>query len=142
MSGGANQNDDDQGGLISEINVTPLVDIMLVLLIIFMATASLISSPALRVDLPTGSSAKADAQDPDVVIVITREGELRYHDQVYSADKLIPELKREHDAKPQSRLLIVADQKAYHGAVVQVMDLAKTVGFARLAVAVNSGGGS
>jgi biopolymer transport protein ExbD len=130
--------DDDSGGMITEINVTPMVDIMLVLLIIFMVTASLIVSPSMKVELPKGAGAAAATKEPDIVILITRDGAIQYKGKPITADYLLAELTREHKAKPNARILIVADTKSYHGNVVKVMTVAKSVGFQRLGVAIDN----
>jgi len=140
MSASGPSQDEDGGGLITEINVTPMVDIMLVLLIIFMVTASLIGSPSLKVELPKGSTAKTQPnKTPDVLVVVTRTGELELDHKRLPVDQLANALQREHDARPGARLLILADRKSYHGNVVRVMDIAKLVGFQRLGVAIDPG---
>jgi biopolymer transport protein TolR len=131
----------DEGDLpiITDINVTPMVDIMLVLLIIFMVTASLIVSPSLKVDLPKGSAAAATpTKEPDVVVVVSRDGTYRYREKLVSADGLLAELTKDHKAKPNARVLILADKKAYHGHVVRVMDIAKAIGYTKLGVALDT----
>ncbi|MBK8481630.1 MAG: biopolymer transporter ExbD [Proteobacteria bacterium] len=137
MAGGAGLHDDDhEERLITEINVTPMVDIMLVLLIVFMVTASFIVSPSMKVELPSGSGkAQADRQ-PDVVVVVNRSGGIEMRQRKLSLEQMVETLRREHQAKPSARLLVVADRKAYHGTVVRVMDAARSIGFERLGVAV------
>jgi len=137
MAGGTELYDDDQDErLITDINVTPLVDIMLVLLIVFMVTASFIVSPSMKVELPSGAGkAQADRQ-PDVVVVVNRSGEIEIGQQKLSLEQMVAALRREHRGKPTARLLVVADRKAYHGTVVRVMDAARSIGFERLGVAV------
>jgi biopolymer transport protein ExbD len=137
VSAGATPGDDDEGmGIITDINVTPMVDIMLVLLIIFMVTASLIVSPSIKVELPRGGAKATPSKEPDVVVVVTRTGEMEIGREKLSLEKVTDTLRREHQRKPTARLLVVADRKAYHGNVVKVMDIAKAVGFQRLGVAV------
>lgn len=140
MSAGATpQGDEENSGLITEINVTPMVDIMLVLLIIFMVTAQIIVSPAMKVELPRAAGKMAGGEpEPDVVVVVTREGEFQYQGRKISPDDLTPALSKAFAEKPNARLLIVADKKAYHGNVVNAMNIAKTVGFTRLGVAIDA----
>jgi biopolymer transport protein ExbD len=137
MSASAGPKEEDEGmGMITDINVTPMVDIMLVLLIIFMVTASLIVSPSMKVELPRGGAKATASKEPDVVVVVTRTGEMEIRQQKLTPEKLMELLRGEHQKKPAARLLVVADRKAYHGNVVKVMDIAKAVGFQRLGVAV------
>lgn len=137
-STGPSSNGDEELSPIVEINVTPLVDIMLVLLIIFMVTATLITNPAIQVDLPQGGSqGKSTTKSPDISVTITRTGEIQYRNQMLKAPALLDELRKEYREHPNSRLIIVADQKAYHGSVVQVMNIAKTVGFKNIGVAID-----
>jgi biopolymer transport protein ExbD len=133
--------DDDEGmGIITDINVTPMVDIMLVLLIIFMVTASIIVSPSLKVELPRAGAVKAGAaKEPDVVVVVSRTGAMELRQKPLSPEQLLAALAAEHKARPHARLLILADKKAYHGNVVKVMNIAKSVGFERLGVAIDPG---
>jgi biopolymer transport protein ExbD len=138
MSGGIPSHDDEGPSPITEINITPMVDIMLVLLIIFMVTANIISNPALKVELPKGGAAQASVKEVDVVVLITRSGEIQFQDRPLPMASLLAALKKEHSQRPNARLLIIADRKAYHGSVVRVMDIAKTVGFQRLGVATHA----
>ena len=135
MAGGASSQNDDDGEMITEINVTPMVDIMLVLLIIFMVTASLIVSPSMKVELPKGAGSAAAGKEPDITVVVTRTGALEYKQKPVSGDQLLGELRKERKAHPGARILVLADTKAYHGSVVKVMSIARSVGFTRLGVA-------
>lgn len=129
--------EEEEGGVISDINVTPMVDIMLVLLIIFMVTASLIVSPAMRVELPKGAADKTTASsEPDVVVTVLRTGEIQLRQKTLSTPDLLDALRAAHKAQPKARLLVLADGKAYHANVVKVMDVARTVGFQRLGIAI------
>jgi biopolymer transport protein ExbD len=129
--------DEEEGGVIADINVTPMVDIMLVLLIIFMVTASLIANPSLRVELPKGAPDKVAAtSEPDVVVTVLRTGEIQLRQKNLSSNELIDALRAAHNAQPKARLLVLADGKAYHANVVRVMDVARTVGFQRLGIAI------
>lgn len=137
---GSYNGDDDLGSaMITEINVTPMVDIMLVLLIIFMVTASLIVSPAMKVELPKGTTKGTMAsKEPDIVIVVNREGAIQYKSKAIKEEDLVVEMNKDFKEKPGARVLILADKKSYHGNVVKVMDVAKSVGFQRLGVAIDT----
>src|SRR3989339_278530 len=110
---------------------------LLVLLIVFMVTASLITTPSLKVELPRGGvNVKNVSNEPNVVVVITRTGDIQLKDHPIQLAGLFQELQKEHKTKPSANLLIVADRKAYHENVVRVMGLAKNIGFPKLGIAM------
>ena len=125
-----------RGQLVLEL--TPLVDVIFQLLIFFLLTASFITTPNLGVELPKASSKATAAQQRDLVVVVTREGEIQYSGKRLDGAALLEKLQQVHKEQPNARVLIQADKKAYHGNVVKVMDVAKSVGFKRLGVAIQS----
>ncbi len=119
--------------MISGINVTPLVDITLVLLIIFMVTASYIVKEAIEVDLPRAAHA-GEAAGATLAVVLTRQGDV-YLDGVRRTDAELKASVREAVAKDrQARAIISADRSALHGAVVRVIDILKGEGVSRFAI--------
>lgn len=120
------------------LDITPLVDVIFQLLIFFLLTASFITTPNLGVELPKASSKPAATQQSDIMVVVTRQGEIEYNGERVSVEALVDRLKQEHETRPGARILIQADRKAYHGNVVKVMDVAKAIGFRRLGVAIQS----
>jgi len=83
----------------------------------------------MKVELPREEAKATPTKDPDVVVVVTRTGEVEVRQQKLPMDKLVDVLRKEYQAKPGARLLVVADRKSYHGSVVKVMDIAKAVVF-------------
>jgi biopolymer transport protein ExbD len=133
MAGGAS--DDDEGGLISAINVTPLVDVTLVLLIIFMVTARIIVSQGMPMDLPKA----ATGEDTQSVfsVELTEDGRTFVDSSQVSNDKVVGELAAEAKKKnPELRATIRADQKVPHGRVIQVLDMLKQAKLSKVAFAV------
>ncbi len=123
--------DDDE--LISGINVTPLVDIVLVLLIIFMVTTSYIVRQAIEVDLPRAAHA-GEATGTQLAVVLTRDGAL-YLDGVERTEQELAERVRAAVAKDRdARAIISADRAASHGSVVHLIDLVKGEGVSRFAI--------
>ncbi len=120
------------------LDITPLVDIIFQLLIFFLLTASFITTPNLGVELPKASSNATTAQQRDLVVVVTREGAIQFNGQTLKGTALLDTLKKIYKDQPKARVLIQADKKAYHGHVVKVMDVAKSIGFRRLGVAIQS----
>jgi biopolymer transport protein ExbD len=131
MAGSAQQDD----GEITGINVTPLVDIMLVLLIIFMVTATYIVKEAIEIDLPK-AAAGGESTNKTLAIVITREGK-SYLDGVETTEEaLIKKIEETPGKKEDMQALISADKEAMHGAVVRMLDLLKTQGVTKFAIEI------
>ncbi len=123
--------EDDE--MISGINVTPLVDITLVLLIIFMVTATYIVREAIEVDLPRAAHA-GEAVGTTLAVVLTRDGGI-YVDGVKRSEADLARVTREAVAKDkEARAVISADRAALHGAVVRVIDVVKGEGVSRFAI--------
>ena len=130
MAGTGGQDDDD---IIVGINVTPLVDVVLVLLIIFMVTATYIVRASIEVDLPRAAHG-GETTGTLLSVVITRDGEI-FLDGVKRTEAELVERSREAAAaSPEARAIIAADKGALHGAVVRVIDVVKGAGIARFAI--------
>ena len=121
--------------LISGINVTPLVDITLVLLIVFMVTASYIVREAIQVDLPRAAHA-GESTGRTVAIVVTKEGELYVDGAPRSDDDLRAHARTLAGGDRAARALISADRASLHGRVVHVIDLLRGEGVNRFAIDV------
>lgn len=137
--------DDEQ--LFADINITPLTDIFLVLLIIFMVTSSVIvnagngAKAGLKVNLPQGgSSADVAVKAGDISIAILVDGRLLLSGTVVSPQELEQSFKETQERAPQSVVIIQADQGVPHGKVVEVMELARRAGLGQLAIGVREGG--
>lgn len=120
------------------INVTPMVDVVLVLLVIMMVSATYIVSQSLRVNLPTASSSDGSAASPSIV-TIAADRSLHWGEEVVSEAELITRLRGAVGAAARAEdvtLIVSADTDAPHGAVVHVMDLARTEGIASFAINV------
>lgn len=120
---------------ISNINITPLVDILLVLLVIFMVTANFLKKESININLP-----RAGASDPNVAqsvqIAYTREGTLLMEGINTTEEKMIAELSREVKYKPNMRVTLSADGKLTYGAITGVMGLIRKSGVSRIALSV------
>lgn len=132
MAGGANGNDD---GLIDGINVTPLVDVTLVLLIIFMVTARIIVSQGMPMDLP--KSASGEALQTVFSVELAADGKTRVDSEAVANDEAISGLATKAKTKNKDlRAVIRADKKVEHGRVIHVLDLLRRSGIAKIAFAV------
>ena len=131
----SNQGGDDDG-MVQGINVTPLVDIMLVLLIIFMVTAKLIVSQSLPLDLPKA----ANGQDVQMIfgVELHSNGDLVVNGKKLPNDDAVLPLAKEELAKtPDLRAVIRADTTVQHGRVIRVLDLLKQGGVSKIAFGVS-----
>ncbi|MES1205114.1 MAG: biopolymer transporter ExbD [Pseudomonadota bacterium] len=128
-----NDGDGEEGGMISGINVTPLVDITLVLLIIFMVTATYIVRQAIHVDLPRAANA-GESTGTTMAIILTKEGDI-YVDGKKRDETGLRDAARDALAKDKdTRAIISADKNALHGSVVRVLDLIKGEGVSKFAI--------
>jgi biopolymer transport protein TolR len=119
------------GGSIAQINVTPLVDVMLVLLVIFMVTAPIIQQ-GVTVDLPkTRASALASQEDP-LVVGVTKDGTVYLNDNAIPLADLRSKLAAIGREKPDRALLLRADRSVPYGDVVRVIAAIKESGIAKL----------
>jgi biopolymer transport protein ExbD len=124
-------------GTIVGINVTPMVDIVLVLLIIMMVSATYIVSQSLKVELPKTATSD-DTVSKTYVVTITKDGQYLFNDKLTNKAEL-PALLR--GAKAESKdlsLVITADEQARHGSVVGVIDVAKVEGITKFAINVEA----
>ncbi len=108
---------------ISSINVTPLVDVVLVLLVIFMITAPTLYQQALQVQLPQTKSGEGQSKST-LQVVIDRDGTLTMEGKKYTLLEFELHVKKTH---PNS-CVILADKKVEHGVVIQIVDTLKTLG--------------
>lgn len=133
MAGGAQENGDEP---IVNINVTPLVDVMLVLLIIFMVTTKMIVSQSVPLDLPKA----ATGQEVQSIfsIVLSVDGRTQVNGKDLPNDDAIFGIAKEEKAKTTDlRAVIKADAAVPHGRVIKVLDLLKQAGVAKIAFGVS-----
>ena len=127
---------EDEDGLISGINVTPLVDVILVLLVIFMVTARIIHSQGMPMDLP--KAAKGEQVQTIFSVELTADKKTFVDSNEVANDDAILKLAQSAFAKNKElRAVIRADKKVEHGRVIHVLDLLKRTGIAKIAFAVS-----
>jgi biopolymer transport protein ExbD len=139
--GDSEGNGEDVG--FAEINITPLTDIFLVLLIIFMVTSSVIVQQApggaqtgLKVNLPKGGTTDVTARATDLAVAVLEDGRFVLGGNVVSEDELKRAFAKAQQENPDTIVIVQADEGVPHGTVVQVMELAKSVGLGQLAIGV------
>jgi biopolymer transport protein ExbD len=136
MAGTASASSRGRGGIVG-INVTPMVDIVLVLLIIMMVSATYIVSQSLKVELPKTASSD-DTVSKTYVVTITKDGQYLFNDKPTSKAELPAILRGAKAESKDLNLVITADEHAYHGSVVGVIDAAKVEGITKFAINVEA----
>ncbi|MCP3145204.1 ExbD/TolR family protein [Pyxidicoccus xibeiensis] len=141
---GDNEGDE---GVFAEINITPLTDIFLVLLIIFMVTSSVIvqqgpgggAKAGLKVNLPKGGAADVTARSTDLSVAVLADGRFVLSGNIVSEEELRKTFDDARAKDPDTVVIVQADEGVPHGTVVQVMELAKQAGLGQLAIGVRDG---
>ncbi|WNV06007.1 biopolymer transporter ExbD [Candidatus Methylospira mobilis] len=124
-------NDDDNGGEMSEINVTPLVDVMMVLLVVFMVTAPLLTQ-VVRVKLPKTEQTEPAPDKHVAILSINAAGEPLLDDRLVPLETLETELKNLLNKDPEISIQLQADRAAIFDAVAKVMASAQRSGITKL----------
>jgi biopolymer transport protein ExbD len=132
MAMAAGSNEDE---VIDGINITPMVDVILVLLVIFMVTANFLKKESININLP-----KVQAADPNVSqsvqVALTRDGKILLEGQSITEDKLISTLERDIKFRPNMRLTLSADEKLAYGTIMKLMGVIRKAGVSRVALSV------
>lgn len=131
---GASNKDDDDG--ITDINVTPLVDVMLVLLIIFMVTANYITNQSIGLQLPKAATGEADATKGNLALSLDKDSKLFLDGKALTYEELATIIADRKKAKPDVQALISADVKTPHGDVVKLIDVVRKNGIIDFAINV------
>ena len=125
----------DQGSsessAISQINVTPLVDVMLVLLIIFMVTAPILQQ-GVSIDLPKVAAGPLTGEEEQLVVNVAKGGQVYLNDTAMTPERLKEKLRAIVAARPDRQLYVRADQAVPYGQVMQVMGAVRDAGFVRV----------
>ena len=143
MAGGADAypNEDDGGRMITEINVTPLVDIVLVLLIVFMVTTTYIVNPSLKVDLPKAASG-SETQKSSLALSLDKDSKLFLNGEAADETSVKAFIAAELPKNAELQAVIAADKAVPHGDVVHVIDVVKRAGVKKFAINVEAAGTS
>ena len=137
--------DEGEGAIFADINITPLTDIFLVLLIIFMVTSSVAvdsaSRTGVKVNLPKGATKDIDPGAKSIRVLVLASGEVLVDGHSVQPGDLDKLFVSTFGKDPTTQVIIEADEGVRHGQVVGIMNSAKSVGFQRLAIATKGGGG-
>ncbi len=120
-------------GLMHEINVTPFVDVMLVLLVVFMITAPLLTV-GVPIDLPESTVPEIRGEDEPLAVSIDGDGKLFLQNTEIAIDELAPRLVAITQRKPETRIFVRGDKAIDYGRVMEVMGVLAEAGFANVAL--------
>lgn len=117
------------------IDLTPMVDVVFLLLIFFMISTTFVESPGISIKLPESSAQTIEREPQEIKIYLSREGDIYHRDKQITL-ATFKSLLAEHQADAKNTtVLLLADQESRHGKVVTLMDLARDAGFVKLAIA-------
>jgi biopolymer transport protein TolR len=117
--------------IVSEINITPFVDVLLVLLIIFMITTPMMTS-GINIDLPKGSSNELDYESLNISVSIKKDGSIFLQDNVIKQDELSKKLIEISNNNMSSKIYVRGDQDIDYGMVMQIVKLINVAGFSQV----------
>ncbi|MEE8581255.1 MAG: biopolymer transporter ExbD [Myxococcota bacterium] len=133
--------EEEGGGIVAEINVTPLTDIFLVLLIIFMVTTTIVQNEGKNIDLPEGT--QSEESPTGVTVSVDIEGRIQVNDRVVAEHELLAALERALEVSEQKVVILRGDKRILFGQAVNILDLAQQAGAKGISIAtqVQSGAG-
>lgn len=115
-------------------DITPMIDVVFLLLIFFMLSTTFIVSPGITISLPKSSSETIKKEKEEIKLAISEDGDIYMEKEKVDTDRLKSIFINASKSSLESIVIISADEKAAHGKVVEVMDLAKKSGISRLAI--------
>lgn len=129
-------NDSDE--INADINVTPLIDIMLVLLIVFMVTSSVSLESGLDVQLPTANTTASGDKPGAVIISLAADGRISVQGNLVTSEQLEATIKSALEAEKTAMVILEGDKAADLGSAVSLMDIARSAGATQFAIAADS----
>ncbi len=124
-----------------KIDLTPMIDVVFLLLIFFMISTTFVEQPGLSIKLPTSGAERIEKQKLDLHIYLTSTGEIYLdREQVTTAALQVYLDNMNQDIVKHSSFILMADQDVKHGLVVTIMDMARSAGFTNLAIATDAKG--
>jgi biopolymer transport protein ExbD len=119
----------------AQLDMTPLVDVVFNLLIFFMLSTTFVTTPGIKINLPEASSKELKVQEKEVRVALTKKGKIYLNRKLVTLDDVRKILKQKARINPKMLVIIQADAQVTHGKVVEIMDIAKTSGLSKLAIA-------
>ena len=135
--GSLNNNTDGEEQIVSEINMTPLIDIMLVLLIIFMVTSSAALESGLDIELPKTAITNEKKQDEILIITLDRTGKVALQGKYVTEENLAAEMSAKLAELKTESVILEGDTQAFLGKAVEIMDIAKSAGAKNFSIAAD-----
>jgi biopolymer transport protein ExbD len=120
-----------EDGLMAELNVTPLVDVMLVLLVIFIVTAPMIVPQSMKVNLPNTQAVVQQDQAKNAQLIVEASGQLTFQGNAINDEQFAAELKQQ-SSSPQFQLQVSADKAVPYGRVAEIMAIAQANGVTKM----------
>ncbi len=116
------------------LNITSLIDVMFILVLFFMVSTTFLSQPAIKLELPEAKYAEVARQTP-LVVYVDPDGQIYLNDEPIAISLLGEELKRKLGDDAEKSVVLKADSRVTHGAVIRVLDVLKSSGVKKLTVA-------
>jgi len=116
------------------LNLTPLVDVIFLLLIFFMLSSSFMLQPGIKINMPIAKKS-SPFKEENMIVTLTQENQVFFNDERTTFEGLKRRMRRAVTKNPNGTLIIKADKNSRHGNVVRVMSLAKQTGIASIAIA-------
>jgi biopolymer transport protein ExbD len=132
MAIGSSKNDD---GIISDINITPMVDVILVLLVIFMVTANFLKKESININLPKVASADPNIKE-STQVALTRDGRFFLEGKTVTEAELVQTITQQSKLRPNMRITLSADEQLSYGSVSKIMGLLRNCGVTKIALSV------
>ena len=126
-----------------EMNMVPMIDVMMVIIIFLMLTTAYSKFAELQINLPTADAQKQQERSNEIVVAVTAQGQYQINRRALSFTSmavLVEEMRRAGEGMKEPVVLINADNNATHQAVVRLMDAARQAGYGQVAFAVEQGG--
>lgn len=135
--GSSNNNSDGEESIVAEVNLTPLIDIMLVLLIIFMVTSTAALESGLDIELPKTSITNEKKQDEILIITLDKDGKVALQGKYVEEEKLQDEMIAKLAELKTESVILEGDTHANLGKAVEIMDVAKSAGAKNFSIAAD-----
>jgi len=123
-----------ESGSVAEINMTPLIDMVFILLIFFIVTTSFVNETGVDVNRPSAETA-VNKELANIMVAITSSGEINISGRVVDRRALRANIERLHAENPEGSVIIIADKDARTGLLIEVMDQARLAGIANVSIA-------
>ena len=130
-----NNEDGESGAIFAEINITPLTDVFLVLLIIFMVSSSAITQTGVKVNLPKAGAASAGQNEKGITVTINAKGEIFVGKDLVASENLEEMFRNQLAATENKSVVLAGDQEVMLGAAISVMNTAKKAGAEKFGIA-------